>query len=180
MEKIEGEARRGSWLDARGLTVAMLVVYLAALVWIILFKMQFGPDVFGTMRSVNLVPFAGALVVNGTANYGEVVENLLAFVPFGLLIAMLEPQRSFAAKLAPIAGTSLALEVLQFVFAAGASDITDLLSNTLGGAIGLGLYALVRLLTSSDARALRVCNGVALAGTVAVLALIGLLVGANW
>ena len=131
----------------------------------------------GKSTLVNLLggfaaPTEGALVVNGTANYGEVVENLLAFVPFGLLIAMLEPQRSFAAKLAPIAGTSLAFEVLQFVFAAGASDITDLLSNTLGGAIGLGLYA-------SDARALRVCNGVALAGTVAVLALIGLLVGAN-
>lgn len=173
------KSRTKSWLGSRGMTAVMLAIYLVALFWVILFKMQAGPDVFGTIQSVNLVPFAGALVVNGAADYGEVVQNMLAFVPFGLLLGMLEPSRSFLAKLAPIAGVSLVLEVLQFAFAAGASDITDLLSNTLGGAIGLGLYALVRLLAKSDERALRVCNGVALAGTVVVLAFVAVLVVAN-
>ena len=128
-----------------------------------------------------LNPFQIVLYVSGAFFFGSVISWMtLGMGESRLLVAMLEPRRPLWAKLAPIAGTSLAFEVLQFVFAAGASDITDLLSNTLGGAIGLGLYALVRLLASSDARALRVCNGVALAGTVAVLALVGVLVGANW
>lgn len=171
--------RRGSWLSGRGVTMGILAIYLVALVWVILFKMQLGLDVFGTIRSVNFMPFAGALVVNGAADYGEVVQNMLAFVPFGLLLGMLEPRWPFFLKLAPIAASSIALELLQFVFAAGASDITDVLSNTLGGALGLGIYALVRMLTKSDERALRVCNGTAFAGMAVVLVFVAVLVLAN-
>lgn len=169
----------GGRRSGRRLAVGLLAVYLVGLTWVILFKMQAGLDVFGTMRSVNLVPFAGAVVVNGAADYEEVVQNVLAFVPFGLLVGMLAPRRPFWAKLVPVAATSLAFEVLQFAFAAGASDVTDLLANTLGGAVGLGLYALVRAAAKSDERALRACNAVALAGTVLVLGFVGLLTIAN-
>lgn len=160
--------------------MGLLAVYLVALVWIILFKMQFGFDVFGTMRSVNLVPLAGSVVVNGAADYEEVVQNVLAFAPFGLFVGMLAPRWPFFAKLAPVAAASLAFEVLQYAFAAGATDVTDLLANTLGGALGLGAYALVRHAAKSDGRALRACNVVALAGTVLVVGLISVIVAANW
>lgn len=170
---------RGAWWRGRGLATALLAVYLVGLTWVVLFKMQFGPDVFGTMRSVNLVPLAGAVVVNGAADYGEVVQNVLAFVPFGLFVGMLKPEWPFWAKLAPVALTSLAFEALQFAFAAGASDVTDLLANTLGGALGLGAYALARLSARSDERALGACNVVALVGTVLVLGFVALVMVAN-
>ena len=35
---------------------------------------------------------------------------------------------------------SLSFETLQWIFALGASDITDLIMNTVGGAIGAGTY----------------------------------------
>ena len=39
----------------------------------------------------------------------------------------------------------LALEALQYLLAIGSADITDLILNTLGTALGVGLYYLLRL-----------------------------------
>ncbi|MFU0825928.1 MAG: VanZ family protein [Lachnoclostridium sp.] len=38
---------------------------------------------------------------------------------------------------------SLGIEVLQFVFAIGATDITDLTGNTFGGIVGIGVFYLL-------------------------------------
>ena len=171
--------RSGGFLGSRTLTGCLLAVYLAVFAWIILLKMQFSFDMVGTMRSVNLVPLAGATVINGAADYQEVVQNVLAFVPFGLYMGMVFGGRSLWWGLAPVALVSLAFEVLQFAFAMGASDVTDLMANTAGGALGLCLYALVRLAARSDVRALRACNAVALAGTALVLVFLGVLIVAN-
>ncbi|MBC2889346.1 VanZ family protein [Gordonibacter massiliensis (ex Traore et al. 2017)] len=171
--------RSGGFLGSRTLTGCLLAVYLAVLAWIILLKMQFSLDVVGTMRSVNLVPLAGATVINGALDYREAVQNVLAFAPFGLYAGMLFGRRSLWWGLAPIALVSLAFEALQFAFAMGASDVTDLLANTAGGALGLCLYALARRIARSDERAMRAGNAVALAGTALVLAFLGVLIVAN-
>ncbi len=78
--------RPAGFLGSRALTGFLFAVYLAFLAWIVLLKGQFSLDVAGTMRSVNLVPLAGATVINGAADYRETVENLVAFVPFGLYL----------------------------------------------------------------------------------------------
>ena len=69
-----------------------------------------------------------------------------------------------------IAGVSLLFELAQFAFGIGGSDITDLISNTLGGAIGIGLYAaLFRLLKEKTHKVL---NIVGLIGTIGVVLLV--------
>lgn len=171
--------RPAGFLGSRALTGCLFAVYLAFLAWIVLLKGQFSLEVTGTMRSVNLVPLAGATVINGAADYREAVENLLAFLPFGLYLGMLAGHRPLWRSIAAVAAVSLGFEVLQFAFAMGASDVTDLLANTAGGALGLGLYALARRAFRSDGRALRWCNVAGLACTVLVLALTALLVAAN-
>lgn len=178
-ERAGGATKAGGFLESRRLVEVLFAVYLAVLVWIILFKMQFSLDVFGTLRSVNLVPFAGALFVNGAADYSEVVQNVLVFVPFGLYLGMLVEGRLVWAKLAPVFAVSLSLELMQFVFAAGATDVTDLLANTLGGAVGLGLFACARWVAGSDVRALRACNAAALACTVLFIGFFALVLAAN-
>ena len=60
--------RPAGFLGSRALTGFLFAVYLAFLVWIVLLKGQFSLDVAGTMRSVNLVPLAGATVINGAAD----------------------------------------------------------------------------------------------------------------
>ena len=44
-------------------------------------------------------------------------------------------------RLAIIFTFSLAVEVIQYVFAIGVTDITDVITNTSGGLLGLMLYA---------------------------------------
>ncbi len=54
-------------------------------------------------------------------------------------------------SIATICGTSLILEVLQYVFALGTSDITDVIMNTAGGAAGYLLtYAFARITGDED------------------------------
>lgn len=63
-------------------------------------------------------------------------------------------------KLLAIVGLTFAFEIIQFIFAIGRTDITDVLSNTLGGIIGIGIYALLSKVLKS--RTNKVINVVAL------------------
>ncbi|MCB7376109.1 VanZ family protein [Bariatricus massiliensis] len=157
------------------LTTALFTVYVLAIIWIILFKMQLIPVV--TQRSLNLIPFGESVIVNGKLDISEIIYNLLIFVPFGIYMGMLKPDWSFFKKAAPIFLTSLAFETLQFIFAIGATDITDLIGNTLGGIIGIGLYFVFARLFKG--KSLQIMNILALIGTVFMVGLIGLLIIAN-
>lgn len=112
------------------ITVGLFLIYAVFLSWIILFKMCLPGDVLPHLRNLNLIPFAGALVVNGKADYTEVVQNLIAFIPFGVYMSVMKPGAPFLKKLLPAACVSLAYEALQYALALGATDITDLISNT--------------------------------------------------
>ncbi|MGE7717728.1 Glycopeptide antibiotics resistance protein [Priestia megaterium] len=122
------------------ITAGLFAIYLFALTWIIVFKMQFSLQSLPDFRKINLIPFAGSAKVNNQIYFNEIIYNVLAFIPFGIYISMLKPNWSFLKKIAVIAGVSLLFEILQFIFAIGASDITDFIGNTLGGIIGVGVY----------------------------------------
>jgi glycopeptide antibiotics resistance protein len=62
------------------------------------------------------------------------------FIPFGLLLNVNFKKIDFLRKLAFILIFSITAELIQFVFAIGATDITDVITNTLGGFLGLKLY----------------------------------------
>ena len=67
------ERPAGFWEAGR--SPLAFAVYLAFLAWIVPLKGQFSLEVAGTMRSVNLVPLAGATVINGAADYREAVRT---------------------------------------------------------------------------------------------------------
>lgn len=129
-------------MKSKKVTSGLLIFYIMALVWIILFKFQFSFGQLDHFRSINLIPFAGSVIVNGKVDFSEIIQNGLAFVPFGILISSLWKEKTVIMRIAPIFGVSLIFEILQFIFAVGASDITDLIMNTLGGMIGVGIYFL--------------------------------------
>lgn len=101
----------------------------------------------------NLIPFYYDKEIGTAFHLKEVLENLLIFVPMGIYLQMLLPKRRLHTKLIIIAGTSLLLEALQYVLAIGRSDITDLLTNTAGGLLGLVLYCIVARLLGNRVRA---------------------------
>lgn len=156
------------------ITAGLLVVYLFALTWIILFKMQFSFQDLPDFRRINLIPFAGSVIKNDQIDIGEILYNVLAFIPFGIYISMLKPRWSFLKKIAVIAGVSLLFEVLQFIFAIGGSDITDLMGNTLGGIIGAGVYVVFCKLFRTKAN--KILNVLASIGTIFIFVLFLLLI----
>ncbi|RAN88945.1 hypothetical protein B5P41_15135 [Bacillus sp. SRB_28] len=163
--------------NQNNITAGLLTVYLFVLTWIILFKMQFSfQDLrhFTDFRGINLIPFAGSVIKNEQIDIGEIIYNIFAFIPFGIYISMLKPSGSFLKKIVPIAGISLLFEVLQFIFAIGGSDITDLMGNTLGGIIGVGIYIVFCKLFSTKAN--KILNVLASIGTICIFSLVLLLI----
>ncbi|MDE1549678.1 VanZ family protein [Jeotgalibaca caeni] len=157
------------------ITRGLLVVYLVVLTWIVLFKMQFSfYDLrqFTGFRRINLTPFAGTAIRDGQLDMQEIYYNILGFIPFGIYISMLKPTWPFLKKIAPIAGTSLLFEVLQYILMVGGSDITDLLGNTTGGMIGVMIHLL--FLKGFGSKANKILNGIGAIGSIGVFVLTGL------
>lgn len=88
-------------------------------------------------RSLNLTPLA----MSGGRR--EVLFNILAFIPFGILLTMNTPKISFLNKLAISILLSFSFESLQYLLAIGATDITDLITNSLGALLGISFYYLL-------------------------------------
>ena len=125
-----------------------------------------------------MLPFACSVVINGKTDMDEIVNNFIVFIPVGLYLGMLMPKASPVRKIAPIFGLSLLYEVIQFIFAIGASDITDLIMNTLGGTAGVFLVFLISKLLKDNT--VKVLNIAAIICTVAITAFMALLIGVNY
>ncbi|MBO7503349.1 MAG: VanZ family protein, partial [Clostridia bacterium] len=121
--------------------IILLAVYSAALTWIILFKMAVRLDDvgFGTVRAWNLIPFRYS--EETSFHLTEVLENVIALVPLGVYLGMLKTGAWKAILIG--AAASVTLEALQFALGIGAADITDVITNTAGTAIGVGIYLLL-------------------------------------
>lgn len=122
------------------LTIFVFSFYLLLLIWVIVFKLAFSIDEIPRMRIINLIPFAQSYLLNGRFNYSEIVLNVLAFIPLGIYLKILQPELSWRQQIIICFSLSFVFELAQFIFGIGVSDITDLLSNTSGGIIGLLLY----------------------------------------
>lgn len=124
----------------KALLKTLFAAYLLVLLWLVLFKLSGDPiavlNDFHT-RSLNLIPFTRAYK-------SEMIANFIAFVPFGVLLGVNFKQAGFWYKVAVIFGFSLAVEVIQFATGIGVADITDLITNTLGGLVGLAAYVVLR------------------------------------
>ncbi|EGT5164430.1 glycopeptide resistance protein VanZ1 [Clostridioides difficile] len=161
------------------ITKGLFIVYIIILTWIILFKLQFDISSLETMnlRSINLIPFAGSLIINNRVDISEIILNVAIFVPFGIYVCMLKEECSFIKKVIPIFITSLVFETLQYIFALGASDITDLIGNTLGGIIGIAVFMLLSKIFKNNT--IKIINVLALIVTIIVVLFLGLVIFAN-
>ena len=155
------------------LTFLLFIVYLIILTWIILFKMQFSIEGLPHFRAINLIPFGDSAITNGKTDLDEIINNMIAFIPVGVYVSMLKPNWGFLKKVLPAFGISFLYETLQFILGIGATDITDLISNTVGGIAGIGfVFVLSRLLKN---KAEKVINILAVTGTVCLVSFILLL-----
>ncbi|MET0242471.1 MAG: VanZ family protein [Flavitalea sp.] len=101
-------------------------------------------------RRANMVPFKTILLfINSKLSMRDIVGNLLGnilgFVPFGILVPMLFPSRATLKSVMISAFlVSLVFETMQLIAVLGSFDVDDLLLNTLGAALGFYIFFLDR------------------------------------
>ena len=130
----------------------LFIIYLLFLVWIILFKLQFSLNDIDPIRFVNLVPFHYTNAVSELFQIKEIRDNVLIFIPFGILLSMLAPKMNLRSKILIIFGTSFAFETMQYILSIGVTDITDLITNVSGGIIGIFSYTFLLKLVKDKQR----------------------------
>lgn len=161
----------------RNFTIILLCMYGLILTWIVLLKASPVSELryLPCERTLNLIPFHYDTEV-GT-HLEEVVLNVLVFVPLGLFLVMLG-MKAWKAILIGLC-LSFVFETLQFALAIGAADVTDLITNTAGTAIGACAYLPLRRVCKRTDRLNRTLNAILCSATVLFLILAAFLLIAN-
>lgn len=74
---------------------------------------------------------------------------------------------------------SFTLETIQFIFSIGASDITDIITNTIGTIVGLFLYLILEKCLKDKTKTNQILNILGMIGSVLFIFLILLLIIGN-
>lgn len=94
--------------------------------------------------NLNLIPFAGM-----AADLKNTILNVLLFIPLGFMLPVLwEKYRSPKKTVLFGLGVSLAIELLQML-TFRATDVNDLITNTMGAFLGYGLFCSARRMISA-------------------------------
>jgi glycopeptide antibiotics resistance protein len=129
-------------MTRRRLTTALFVVYLVGLVRVTLWP-RLGPDDgFDVVRTVLAWLDAHGFPLSYSAT--EFVANIVLFVPFGVLVGLLTRLRPWTVVGLGLA-TSVVIELAQLLFLPHrVADVRDLVANTLGTAVGVGILLVAR------------------------------------
>lgn len=156
------------------LTIALFIVYLIALFWILLFKLGVRFS-YMEQRQVNLIPFKEALVLNRNIDVGEIIMNVIIFLPLGIYAGILFKTWNFGKHVFFFFLISFFVEALQFILRVGAFDITDTITNTLGGIIGFLILKAIEKVIKNSARTQKLINITATIGTLLMILMLLLL-----
>lgn len=143
------------------LLYTIFVFYLIIFLSIIIFKYVSPSELINAdraiFRSVNLIPLhtikgylLGTFEVSRSTSLKNVFGNIILFIPLGIYLQLFTKHKKILANLLGVFVISLSFEVVQYIFAIGASDIDDILLNCMGGLIGILLYKLMITLIKDD------------------------------
>ncbi len=133
-------------INRKTMTVHLFYIYLIVLVWAILYKfnLDFSLEPVYSTRSINLIPLAGSFTNSGIFCIAEFLFNIAAFIPFGIYLSAVKPNLASRKKMLIFFLTSLLFETTQLILMIGVFDVTDLITNTLGGMIGVTIFREIR------------------------------------
>ena len=161
----------------KSLTIVLTAIYFFMVVWIILFKMSTLSEIayLSHIRNINLMPFH--YDIETLYHRSEIINNVIIFIPFGFYLKMLK-MKGIKAIILGMA-LSVGLEILQFILAVGATDITDIMMNTAGTVIGVSFYALLYLIFRKSDTLDKVLCVLASIFTVLLISFVSLLIFLN-
>ena len=125
----------------KGLLWVIFLLYIGALLRITVFRSSFGRYPLFSHGQIELIPFVGLIRIfhNSVPMFLYLfVGNLIWFVPLGLLLPVLTRCRKSTILWG--LGLSFYIEVSQFIFGTGVSEVEDLILNTAGTVIGYCIY----------------------------------------
>jgi glycopeptide antibiotics resistance protein len=135
--------------DARTTRLVRLLflVYMLLLLYFLFFSEEMGRLEAGSEYRYNLVLFREIRrfyrhreVVGFKWFFMNVFGNVIAFMPFGMLMPRLARRQNWFFITLMALELSFVVEVLQLVFRLGCFDVDDLFLNTLGGFLGYLVY----------------------------------------
>ena len=89
---------------------------------------------------INLVPFIDVINKRGD-HLRQIILNIIMTIPFGFFLPLVGKKMNLIKTVLITTAFSISIEFLQlFSIAYRATDITDVITNTLGGLIGYCLY----------------------------------------
>ncbi|WP_397538782.1 VanZ family protein [Rummeliibacillus pycnus] len=111
-----------------------------------------------SIRSVNLIPFESIrnfIMVDNGIGGTRIIDmniwgNILMFIPAGIYLILHNASKSITKNLFYIFLLSLFIEVVQYIFALGATDVDDIILNLAGGFIGLIIYKIAEKIFKDD------------------------------
>jgi len=110
-------------------------------------------------RSLNLVPFktiweyaSGSNHLRASFAVSNILGNIVVFIPFGLFMQAIRKRKTFWAGMLIILISTVVIEVVQYAFGLGATDIDDVILNTVGGVVGMLVYRLFRIACKNEGR----------------------------
>ena len=172
------------------LSVAIFTMYLWLLVWVIALKCNLIAPVtdnyykFGDWTWAQKWQFVGAsfealFVENEWGNVfldaRQDLLNIAVYIPFGLYVAYFAKKRKLLWVAVLSFATSACFEMLQLITLIGCFGAIDLVTNTLGGLIGWGLFKLVKKSVAKHPKGWSIASIVViiLALPIAIYALVG-------
>ena len=108
----------------------LAALYVLIMLWITLFS----------RRPMETRIFRGLFWEVRMGYWNNMIQNILLFIPLGFLIG---------GKRGIIAGVllSIGIESIQFIYRLGYCELDDVLNNTIGTVLGVGVWKLLTLLT---------------------------------
>lgn len=142
--------KKGTKHRVKKLGTAFFVLYVLILVYLLFFSEGYGrvADAEREFR-YNLVPFVEIRrfwtyrkQLGMFALFTNIFGNVLGFMPYGFVLPVItrRMRNGFFIILSGFS-ISLTVEVIQLIMKVGCFDVDDMILNTLGAALGYGIYA---------------------------------------
>lgn len=165
------------------LTISYWAIFLFYLL-LLTYTVFIGRD---SIRSVNLIPFHSIknfIMVDNGIGGTRIIDmniwgNILMFIPAGIYLILQHTTKSISKNLCYIFLVSLFIEVVQYIFTVGATDIDDVILNVAGGFIGLMIYKMAEKIFKNERKIKKAISILSLIVGLPIIILVTILFIAN-
>lgn len=135
----------------------VFIIYSLLLIRIVFFKQVKLNNLLAAIgaseRTINISPSVSVFEmiqkgISATRIFENVLGNIFLFIPLGILLPILMKKNGKSILLYGIC-VSLSIEIIQFIFGLGSTDIDDLIFNAIGVLIGYLLFHFIKSKTKS-------------------------------